>query len=202
MRCFESAAEVARRCRVRDRFDTQRVEEDFIVATKLDVLEREPPAHHVVGDVQDVIGLVVGPVHLQKVQALVEPRDKSFAPDQLVYRSQTAVRHSLNPVRHLVGHMRPREHGVPSVQSAPRSNESTLDSTLPLSQLAGYLLLHLKSRLWVFGVEWLPTKYPAFQGSTPLICKKHACSGASREGWARQDSNLRPSGYEPGALTN
>jgi len=70
----EPPAEVARRGRIRDHLRPQRVQVHLVLPPLLQILERLPAAQDVVGDVQDVVRLVVGLVHLQQPQALVDRR--------------------------------------------------------------------------------------------------------------------------------
>ncbi len=65
-------AEVPGRRGVRDRSSTERVQVREVVATQLDVVEGPPAAHHVVGNVQDVLGLKVGSVMLEQREVLVD----------------------------------------------------------------------------------------------------------------------------------
>jgi hypothetical protein len=72
VRFGEPAAEVPGRGRIRDQIRPQRVHVRRVVAQPFDVLQPGAATHHVVGQVQHVIGLVVGQVHLQQPQALVD----------------------------------------------------------------------------------------------------------------------------------
>ncbi len=56
----EAAAEIAGGGRIGDAAGAQGVEEDFVVAAQFDVLQAGAVAQGVVGEVEDVIGLVVG----------------------------------------------------------------------------------------------------------------------------------------------
>ena len=73
----EATVEVAGRGRVRDRGGAHGIEEGFIVAAKLDVIEGPPAAQRIVRDVQDVVGLMVRPLDLQQFQALVDVPDQT-----------------------------------------------------------------------------------------------------------------------------
>ena len=67
----ESSAEVAGGGGVGDAPRSQHVEEGIVVAAEVDVLQAGAVAERVVGDVEDVVGLVVGEMDFQEVKALV-----------------------------------------------------------------------------------------------------------------------------------
>src|SRR5262249_28073998 len=73
----EAAAEVAGRGRVGDASGAQGIEKDGIVAAQLDVLQTGALTEGVVGDIEDMIGLVIGQVDLEQVQAPVEGVDQA-----------------------------------------------------------------------------------------------------------------------------
>ena len=62
---LESPGEVPGGRRIRDPLRTKRVEEDLVVSPQLDVLQSRAAAGDVVGDVEDMVGLVVRLVNLQ-----------------------------------------------------------------------------------------------------------------------------------------
>ena len=68
----EAAAEVPGGGRVGDAFGPQGVEVDLVVAADFEVLQPAAAGQEVVGDVQDVVALVIRQVPLQEVEALVD----------------------------------------------------------------------------------------------------------------------------------
>lgn len=68
----EAAAEVTCGGGVGDAVGAQGVEEDDVVAPQFDVVEAGAIAEGVVGEVQDVVALVVGQVDLEQVEPLVD----------------------------------------------------------------------------------------------------------------------------------
>ena len=68
----EAAAEVAGGGRVRERWRPEAVEEHRVGAAGLDVLQASAAAQRVVGDVQHMVGLVVGPVDLEQLDRRVD----------------------------------------------------------------------------------------------------------------------------------
>ena len=77
----EAAAEVAGGGGVGDAVGPEGVEEDEVVASQLDVVEAGAVAEGVVGEVQDVVGLVVGEVELEQVEPLVDGLGQSELAD-------------------------------------------------------------------------------------------------------------------------
>jgi hypothetical protein len=78
----EAAAEVAGGGRVRDAARAQRVEVVVVVPAKFDVLQTGAVAQGVVGEVEDVVGFVVGQVDLEDVQPAVDGVDEAELPRQ------------------------------------------------------------------------------------------------------------------------
>ena len=72
----ETAAEVAGGGRVRDALGSQRVEVDLVVAPQFEVLDAQAPGEDVEGDVQDMVGFVVGEMPLEQVKLAVDLLDE------------------------------------------------------------------------------------------------------------------------------
>jgi hypothetical protein len=72
VRLSESSAEVASGGGIGDAACSENIEEGFIVATEFDVLKASAVAEGVVGDVENVIGLVIREMDFQEVKALVD----------------------------------------------------------------------------------------------------------------------------------
>ena len=87
----EAAAEVAGGGGVGDAVGAQGVEEDLVVAAQFDVVEAGAVAQGVVGEVEDVVGLVVGEVELEQVEALVDGLGEAELADQEVDGADAAV---------------------------------------------------------------------------------------------------------------
>ena len=83
----EAAAEVPGGGRVRDAFGPQGVEVDLIVAPQLEVLDAAAAGEEIEGDVQDVVGFVVGQVPLEEVEVAVDLLDQ---PDLLSQEEEGA----------------------------------------------------------------------------------------------------------------
>ncbi|HMB04302.1 MAG TPA: hypothetical protein VKP69_11265 [Isosphaeraceae bacterium] len=72
----EAAAEVAGGGRIGDALGPEGVEVDLVVTPDLEVLQATDAGQEVVGDIQDVIALVIGQVPLQQVEVLVDALDQ------------------------------------------------------------------------------------------------------------------------------
>src|SRR5207249_3755134 len=68
----EAAAEVASGGGVGDAVGPERIEEDDVVAAQFDVVEAGAIAEGIVGEVEDVVTLMIGEVELEQVEALVD----------------------------------------------------------------------------------------------------------------------------------
>src|SRR3954451_6716025 len=77
-----SAAEVARGGGAGDAVGAEGVEEDDVVAPQFDVVEASAVAQGVVGEVEDVVTLVVGEVELEQVESFVDGLGQSEFPHQ------------------------------------------------------------------------------------------------------------------------
>jgi len=80
----EAAAEVAGGGGTGDAFGSRGIEEDLVITSDLDVLQALATGQEVVGDVQDVVALVVGLVPLQEVEVPIDVVDQSELPGQEV----------------------------------------------------------------------------------------------------------------------
>jgi hypothetical protein len=78
----ESSAEVTGGGRVGDAVGADRIEKDEVVASQFDVVEAGAIAEGVVGEVEDVIGLVIGEVELEQVESVVDGLREAEFPQQ------------------------------------------------------------------------------------------------------------------------
>ena len=108
----EAAAEVARGGRIGDAAGAQGIEEDFVVAAQFDVLQAGAVAQGVVGEVEDVIGLVVGQVELEQVQAVVDGVDEAELAGQEVHGADAAVADAAAAVADFIVDVAGGEHGL------------------------------------------------------------------------------------------
>ena len=72
----EAAAEVPFGGRVRDAFGPEGIEVDLVIAPQLEVLEVPAAGEEIEGDVQDMVGFVVGQMPLEEVEVAVDVLDE------------------------------------------------------------------------------------------------------------------------------
>jgi hypothetical protein len=72
----EATAEVAGGGRVRDAIGAQGVEVDLVIAPQFEVLDAQAAGEDVEGDVQDMVGFVVGPMLLEEMKLAVDLLDE------------------------------------------------------------------------------------------------------------------------------
>ena len=140
----EAAAEVAGGGGVGDAAGAQGVEEDLVVAAQFDVLEAGAVAQGVVGDVEDVVGLVVGQVELEQVQALVDGVDEAELAGQGVDGADAAVGDAAGAVGDLVVDVGGGEHGSGAAAEVGFV-EAAFDAALAVGQPPSYDGIHSKS---------------------------------------------------------
>jgi hypothetical protein len=142
----EASAEVARGGRVGDTASAQGVEEDFVVAAQLDVLQTGAVAHGVVSEIEDVVRFVKGHVDLEQVQATVDRIDQADLAGQGVQGADAAVGHAPAALRELIMHVAGGE-----LRFAARAElgfvQAPLDPPLAAPPLFAYLGVHSKSLL-------------------------------------------------------
>src|SRR5512142_400267 len=88
---------------VGDAFGPQGVEEHLVVASDLDVLQAAATGQEVVGDVQDVVTLVIRQVPLQQVETLVDVPDQSGLAGQGVDGADASGSNGVSPLGDLIG---------------------------------------------------------------------------------------------------
>src|SRR5262249_1766554 len=135
----EAAAEVPGGGRVGDSGRSQGVEEDLILAAELDVLKAAAAGEDVEGDVQDVVGFVVGEVALEHVEGAVDLGDEVDLLSQEEEGPDAAGTEPPGAGGRFIVDIRSGHHGSGPLGSGGMI-ETFLDSTSPLleeSLLAG-----------------------------------------------------------------
>jgi len=108
----EPAAEVPGRGGVGDPHGAQGVEVDLVVAPQLEVLDPGPTGQDVEGDVQHVVGLVVGQVPLEQVEAAVDVTDEPTLAGDQEHGPDAAAGQSLDAVGQLILDVTGGDHGT------------------------------------------------------------------------------------------
>jgi hypothetical protein len=154
----ETTAKVPRRRGIGNPLRAQRIEIDLVVAQELEVLQTPPVGQEVVGDVEHVIGLVVGQVHLQQLQAAIDLFHQSRGLGHSVDRPEAPNREAARPLGDLVVDIGCPEHRTLLI--APGAvPEAVLDAALAISEISLCTLLHSK---------W-PSLCGGWLGATPSI---------------------------------
>src|SRR5512142_2202284 len=129
---------------VGDAFGPQGVEEHLVVASDLDVLQAAATGQEVVGDVQDVVTLVIRQVPLQEVEVPVDGLDQSGHAGQEVDGPDAAECDDPCPLGDLVVDVRGRHHRHGAFDAVLVLQAAT-DSPLATVQLAMDTGVHSKT---------------------------------------------------------
>ncbi len=140
----EASTKVAGGGGVGDTASAERVEEGLVVAAQLDVLQTGTFAQGVVGNVEDVIGLVVGQMDLEQNQPAVNGLGKPEPLREGMNGTDAAVGDAAIALADLVMDVAGGEHR-PLAAFEVELVEASLDSALASVQLSAYLDFHSKS---------------------------------------------------------
>src|SRR4029077_3669888 len=112
--------------------------EDLVVAAQLDVFEARPLAQGVVGQVENVIRLVVGQMDLEQYQAAVDGVDQPEPARQGMDGADATVGSAAVAVADLIVDVGGGEHRACAALEVGLV-EAALDPALALAQLSAYL---------------------------------------------------------------
>ena len=140
----EASAEVAGRGRVGDATGAQGIQKVLVVTAQFDVLQTGALAQGVVGEVEHVVGFVVGQVQLEQLQVSIDGVDQADAPGQQMDGPDAAAGDGPGFGRHLVMNVAGRELRLVGDRIA-RLVEPAFDSVLAIAEPATENGLHLKS---------------------------------------------------------
>ena len=98
----EAAAEVSFRGGVGEALGTQGIEINLIVASQFDVFDSLSAGQDVEGDVQDMVGFVIGQMSLQDVEVVVDVADQADPPRQQVHGADSAGGEALDAIGEFV----------------------------------------------------------------------------------------------------
>src|SRR5262249_19036987 len=107
----EAAAEVPRRGGVGGAEGAQGIEVDLVVAPQFEVFDARATGQEIEGDVQDVVGFVVGQVSLEDVEAGVDVTDQSSALRHQEHGADAASGEALDAVGQFVVDVAGGDHG-------------------------------------------------------------------------------------------
>ena len=127
----EASAEVASRRGIRDGPRTECAQERDVVASQLDVIQHLATAEQVVRDVENVVGLAVGPVTIQDLQPAIDGARQTDRVRELMDDTDAAAGDRLDALarfvaRPICGELRPLEAGPSTTvkRAEPRSDFS------------------------------------------------------------------------------
>jgi hypothetical protein len=140
----EATTEVAGRGGIGNTPRSEGVEEVLVLASQFQVLQTGAVAQGVVGDREDMVGLVIGQMDLEEMEALVNAVDESEPTGEEMKGAEAAVSDTPRAVADLVVQVAGGEHGL-GAASEVRLVETTLNPALTLLQLSVYRRVHSKT---------------------------------------------------------
>ena len=152
IRGVETATEIPRRGRVGDQLRTHSVHVGGVMTTNLDVLQPRTATQRVVGQIQHMVGLVIGQVHLQQPQALIDLFGQAQLGHQPMHHPDAAIAHRVGMSADLVvyrcgGEHRLRLRRPMSGLAVARLHLALAPGTVSAT-LFGRYSLHRKGLLW------------------------------------------------------
>ena len=160
----EPAAEVARGGRVRDSLGAQGVEVDLVVAPQLEVLDPGAAGQDVEGDIEDVVGLVIGEVALEEVEVLIDVGDQPGAARDQEHGADAAGGEPLDPIGQFVVDVAGGDHGSFAFGAGPVLDAAE-DSALALPELVEDIGMHSKASVVRESEDvLLPPLFPSHRG--------------------------------------
>ena len=142
----EAAAKVTGGGRVGDSPRAQRVEVDFVVAPQLEVFQAGSAGQDVVGDVEHVVRLVVGQVHLEQPQPTVDGVNQAGSPGQQMHGPDPARTQAAGALGQFVMNVGGGEHGFGLIGPAAMA-EPILNSALAVDEFSCSTGAHSKCLL-------------------------------------------------------
>jgi hypothetical protein len=140
----EAAAEVPCGGRVGEATGAESIEEVGVVAAEFEILQASTVAQGVVGEVEDVVGFVVGQVDLEDMEVSIKPVDEAQLTGEQVKGADAAVADAVAAVTDLEVNVAGGEHGFGATTEIGLV-QAALDLALAVVELATYLLFHLKT---------------------------------------------------------
>ena len=125
----EASAEIACGGGIGNALSAQGIEEVDVIAAQFDVLDTVAVAQGVIGDIQDMIGFVIGEMNLEQMEALVDAIDEPDFLGEQMKSADAAVADAVNAIANLVVNVGGREDG-PMAADRFGFIEPTLDSAL------------------------------------------------------------------------
>ena len=167
----EPPAEISGRGGIGDPLGAQGIEVDLVVASQFEMLELGAPGQDVEGDVQHVIGLMVGEMAFEEVEAVVDVGDQSGPAGQQEHGADAAGGQPLDPIGQFVLDVAGGDHGT-----FPLGPGTILDaaenSPLALPQFVEDIGIHSKaSVVWNSEDVCLPPLFQNHRGFSSFFCQ-------------------------------
>jgi hypothetical protein len=137
----------------------------LVLAAQLEILQAGAVTQGVVSDGKDVVGLVIGEMNLQELEALVEAFDESEAAGEQMESADAAGGNAANTVADLIVNVAGGEDGLGAAPQV-RFIEASFDPPLAVTQLTVYSRIHLKILVAVVGEERV---YSSNAAETPRV---------------------------------
>jgi hypothetical protein len=150
--------------RIRDTLRSEPVKKGLVVASQFNVLQAHTLEHRVVGQVQNMVTLMVGQMPLEQMQPGVDFIGQPQLLDHHMHRSDPTAIDPTVAIGHLVVDVSSFHHRLGLIAPGSPRIQPTLDSTLALAK--------------DFWVSFLHSKCPLFWvGLTLIISIKPSCDG-------------------------
>ena len=189
----KSAAEVAGSRGIGDALGAQGVEINLVVPPQFEVFEPLTACQDVEGDVQDVVRLVIGEMHLEQVKIVVDVADQAGPTGQEEHGADAAGAESLDPIAQLVVNIACGHHGYGPLrlrridQSFQNSPSALLELLIACFAFFSDSSTHSKASLsWNSEDVLLPLLFQKTRGLSRLFSDfhigiiNHACFGSRR----------------------
>jgi len=139
----EAPTEITSGGGIRNALGAESIKEVDVLAAQFDVLQTVAVAQSVIGDIEYMIGFVIGEMNLEQVQFAIDGVDESNASSQQVKRADAAVRDAVNAVGNFVVNVAGREDG-PIAATGFAFVKPALKTALASVELSSYLDVHSK----------------------------------------------------------
>ena len=111
MLTLEAATEVARGRRIGDPQCTEQIKVGFVLAPQFEILQARSRTQGIVCQVEHVVRLMIGEMHFEQVQPLVDRFGQPQRADQLLYQSDAAEHRTRAASRQFILDLRGAQHG-------------------------------------------------------------------------------------------
>ena len=147
VRQLEPAAEVSRGGGIGNSPGAEGVEIDFVVASPLQMLDLAAAGQDIEGNIQDVIGLVIGKVAFEEMELLIDVPDQSSPASEQQHGADATRPQSLDPLGEFVVNVVGSDHGGLAFGTRTILDASE-DSPLALAEFVEDSRIHSKASVF------------------------------------------------------